>query len=80
MLATFSCRCHRKSATSLISDDDVHLHLFSNMFLNWVGRPSIYIPSCMIIWGMISVLTGICHKYVDSNSPAYDVPRTNDVL
>ena len=50
------------------------------MFLNWVGRPSIYIPSCMIIWGMISVLTGICHKCVDSNSPAYDVPRTNDVL
>ncbi|KAI0050192.1 MFS general substrate transporter [Auriscalpium vulgare] len=30
----------------------------SNMFLNWLGRPSIYLPCCMIIWGMISVLTG----------------------
>ena len=30
----------------------------SNMFLNHVGRPSIYLPICMIIWGGISVLTG----------------------
>ncbi|GLB33759.1 putative major facilitator superfamily protein [Lyophyllum shimeji] len=36
----------------------------SNMFLNWIGRPSIYLPCCMIIWGMISVLTGITHNFV----------------
>ncbi|KAH7914086.1 major facilitator superfamily domain-containing protein [Hygrophoropsis aurantiaca] len=30
----------------------------SNLFLNWVGRPSIYLPSCMIVWGVISTLTG----------------------
>ncbi|KAI0065885.1 sugar transporter [Artomyces pyxidatus] len=30
----------------------------SNILLNWMGRPSIYLPCCMIIWGMISVLTG----------------------
>ncbi|KAL4267409.1 MFS transporter superfamily protein [Pleurotus pulmonarius] len=30
----------------------------SNMFLNWIGKPSIYLPACMIVWGMISTLTG----------------------
>ncbi|KDQ29602.1 hypothetical protein PLEOSDRAFT_1025469, partial [Pleurotus ostreatus PC15] len=30
----------------------------SNMFLNWIGKPSIYLPACMIVWGMISMLTG----------------------
>ncbi|KAH7915560.1 major facilitator superfamily domain-containing protein [Hygrophoropsis aurantiaca] len=35
----------------------------SNMFLNWIGRPSLYLPGCMIIWGMISVLTGVTTNY-----------------
>ncbi|THV08609.1 MFS general substrate transporter [Dendrothele bispora CBS 962.96] len=30
----------------------------SNMFLNWIGKPSVYLPCCMMIWGMISCLTG----------------------
>ncbi|EGN94399.1 hypothetical protein SERLA73DRAFT_62136 [Serpula lacrymans var. lacrymans S7.3] len=30
----------------------------SNMFLNWFGRPSIHIPSCVVIWGTISILIG----------------------
>ncbi|EGO19879.1 hypothetical protein SERLADRAFT_453200 [Serpula lacrymans var. lacrymans S7.9] len=30
----------------------------SNMFLNWIGKPSIYLPVCMIVWGVISILTG----------------------
>lgn len=34
----------------------------SNILLNYIGRPSLYIPSCMIIWGMISILTGICQE------------------
>jgi hypothetical protein len=29
----------------------------SNMFLNYIGKPSLYLPFCMVIWGMISVLT-----------------------
>ncbi|EJT97515.1 MFS general substrate transporter [Dacryopinax primogenitus] len=35
----------------------------SNMILNWMGKPSIYLPCCMIIWGMISVLTGITTNF-----------------
>ncbi|KAF6762658.1 MFS general substrate transporter [Ephemerocybe angulata] len=37
----------------------------SNMFLNHIGRPSIYLPICMIIWGAISICTGI----VSSSGP-----------
>lgn len=36
----------------------------SNMFLNYIGKPSIYLPSCMIIWGMISCLTGATTNFV----------------
>jgi len=35
----------------------------SNMFLNYIGRPSLYLPFCMMIWGTISVLTGITKNY-----------------
>ncbi|KAJ2931576.1 hypothetical protein H1R20_g5438, partial [Candolleomyces eurysporus] len=35
----------------------------SNMFLNHVGKPSIYLPVCMIIWGAISVGTGFTTNY-----------------
>ncbi|WVR09758.1 hypothetical protein IAU60_006834 [Kwoniella sp. DSM 27419] len=36
----------------------------SNMLLNRIGRPSLYLPAAMIIWGMISVLTGITTNFV----------------
>ncbi|KAF9226488.1 MFS general substrate transporter [Gyrodon lividus] len=35
----------------------------SNMFLNYIGRPSLYLPACMIIWGVISALTGITKDF-----------------
>ncbi|PAV20854.1 MFS general substrate transporter [Pyrrhoderma noxium] len=36
----------------------------SNMFLNHIGKPSIYLPVCMIIWGVISILTGITKGFI----------------
>ncbi|GAB1519234.1 hypothetical protein RhiTH_002300 [Rhizoctonia solani] len=36
----------------------------SNMFLNYIGKPSLYLPACMLIWGAISCLTGITHNFV----------------
>ncbi|KAH8118286.1 sugar transporter [Phellopilus nigrolimitatus] len=36
----------------------------SNMFLNHIGKPSVYLPVCMIIWGTISILTGITVNFV----------------
>ena len=34
------------------------------MFLNHMGKPSIYLPVCMALWGLISVLTGVTHNFV----------------
>lgn len=28
------------------------------MILNYIGKPSLHLPVCMIIWGVISILTG----------------------
>ncbi|KAG8836969.1 hypothetical protein FRB91_009572 [Serendipita sp. 411] len=36
----------------------------SNIFLDRIGKPSIYLPVCMIVWGVISCLTGITHNFV----------------
>ncbi|KAG2143398.1 MFS general substrate transporter [Suillus bovinus] len=36
----------------------------SNMFLNYIGKPSLYLPACMVIWGVISALTGITTNFV----------------
>lgn len=38
----------------------------SNMFLNYIGKPSLYLPACMTIWGVISALTGITTKFVEA--------------
>ncbi|KAM5540332.1 hypothetical protein V8D89_005790 [Ganoderma adspersum] len=35
----------------------------SNMFLNYIGKPSLYLPVCMVVWGMISTLTGITTNF-----------------
>ncbi|KAK4144298.1 putative tartrate transporter [Dichotomopilus funicola] len=32
----------------------------SNLFLNKFGKPALYLPGCMVIWGIISALTAVC--------------------
>lgn len=36
----------------------------SNMFLNYLGKPSLYLPASMILWGLISCFTGVAHNFV----------------
>lgn len=36
----------------------------SNMYLNKIGRPSLYLPACMAIWGFISILTGMTRGFL----------------
>ncbi|KAF9226509.1 MFS general substrate transporter [Gyrodon lividus] len=38
----------------------------SNIFLNRIGKPSMYLPGCMAIWGFISVLTGTTTTYTSA--------------
>ena len=35
----------------------------SNLFLNKIGKPSLYLPSCMIVWGVISAATAACKTF-----------------
>ncbi|KAF9223175.1 MFS general substrate transporter [Gyrodon lividus] len=49
---------------SILSVGYIIMQVPSNMFLNWIGRPSIYIPCCMMIWGVISALTGTTTNYL----------------
>jgi MFS family permease len=35
----------------------------SNLFLDKIGKPAIYLPVCMIIWGTISVLTASVQNF-----------------
>jgi hypothetical protein len=35
----------------------------SNLILNKIGKPAIYLPTVMIIWGIISGATGGVHSY-----------------
>ncbi|KAI1786687.1 MFS general substrate transporter [Ganoderma leucocontextum] len=36
----------------------IFMQIPSNMLLNYIGKPSLYLPAAMIIWGTISILTG----------------------
>lgn len=35
----------------------------SNLFLNKIGKPAIYLPTCMIVWGVISAATAACEGF-----------------
>ena len=35
----------------------------SNLFLDRIGKPAIYLPACMVIWGTISSLTAAVHSF-----------------
>ncbi|KAG1729529.1 major facilitator superfamily domain-containing protein [Suillus paluster] len=39
------------------------MQLPANMLLHWMQRPAVFLPSCMVAWGVISVLTGITKNY-----------------
>ncbi|KAL7417111.1 MFS general substrate transporter [Mrakia frigida] len=36
----------------------------SNIIVQSTGRPSRFLPLCMAVWGVISILTGITHNFV----------------
>ncbi|KAH7926979.1 MFS general substrate transporter [Leucogyrophana mollusca] len=35
----------------------------SNMLLNYVTRPTFYIGTCVILWGLTSAMTGVTHNF-----------------
>ncbi|CAK7202227.1 hypothetical protein SEUCBS139899_004949 [Sporothrix eucalyptigena] len=51
------------TVTSILFAGFILFQVPSNMIMNRIGRPSIYLPSCMIAWGLISTLTGVVNNY-----------------
>ena len=35
----------------------------SNLFLNKIGKPSLYLPGAMVIWGVISACTAAAESF-----------------
>ncbi|KAJ8517620.1 hypothetical protein ONZ45_g5203 [Pleurotus djamor] len=44
-----------------------HFHV-SNMFMNFIGKPSLYLPGCGVTWGIIAMLSGVTRKFVFKRS------------
>ncbi|KAI5477675.1 MFS general substrate transporter [Pseudohyphozyma bogoriensis] len=38
----------------------------SNMLVQYLGRPSLYLPACVLIWGMISCVMGTTHNFTQA--------------
>ena len=41
----------------------VLMQIPSNLFLNKIGKPALYLPTVMIVWGVISAATAGAHSY-----------------
>ncbi|KAL8911690.1 MAG: hypothetical protein Q9171_003180 [Xanthocarpia ochracea] len=35
----------------------------SNLFMNKIGKPSLYLPTCMVVWGVISAATAAAENF-----------------
>ncbi|ERT01661.1 hypothetical protein HMPREF1624_02913 [Sporothrix schenckii ATCC 58251] len=50
------------TAVSILFVGYLLMQIPSNLFLNKTGKPAIYLPTCMIVWGVISGATAGCHN------------------
>ncbi|EPE09849.1 pantothenate transporter liz1 [Ophiostoma piceae UAMH 11346] len=50
------------TAVSILFVGYLLMQIPSNLFLNKTGRPAIYLPTCMILWGVISGATAACRS------------------
>ncbi|KAK4191170.1 major facilitator superfamily domain-containing protein, partial [Podospora australis] len=48
-----------QTAVSILFVGYLLMQIPSNLFLNKIGKPAIYLPVCMAIWGLISALTAV---------------------
>ncbi|WPH03481.1 Hypothetical protein R9X50_00636100 [Acrodontium crateriforme] len=52
-----------ETAVSILFVGYILMQIPSNLFLNKVGKPAIYLPACMIVWGIISTATAAAKSY-----------------
>ena len=51
------------TALSILFVGYLLMQIPSNLFLNKIGKPSLYLPTVMIVWGVISAATAGAHSY-----------------
>lgn len=51
------------TAVSILFVGYVLMQVPSNLFLNKIGKPAIYLPTTMVIWGIISAATAAINSY-----------------
>lgn len=51
-----------KTVISILFVGYILMQIPSNLFLNKTGKPAIYLPTCMVIWGVISGATAACNN------------------
>lgn len=52
-----------ETCVSILFVGYILMQIPSNLFLNKVGKPSLYLPGVMVIWGIISALTAAVHNF-----------------
>ena len=51
------------TALSILFVGYILMQIPSNLFLNKIGKPALYLPTAMVIWGVISAATAGAHSY-----------------
>ena len=51
------------TALSILFVGYILMQVPSNLFLNKIGKPALYLPTAMVIWGVISAATAGAHSY-----------------
>lgn len=49
-----------ETAVSILFVGYLLMQIPSNLLLNKFGKPAIYLPACMVVWGIISTATAGC--------------------
>ncbi|KAI1104507.1 MFS general substrate transporter [Jackrogersella minutella] len=52
-----------QTAVSILFVGYLLMQIPSNLFLNKIGKPAIYLPACMMVWGVISAATAACTNF-----------------
>ncbi|KAL5114255.1 hypothetical protein ACEQ8H_007864 [Pleosporales sp. CAS-2024a] len=52
-----------QTTVSILFVGYILMQIPSNLFLNKTGKPAIYLPCCMVIWGIISGATAACQSF-----------------
>lgn len=52
-----------QTAVSILFVGYISMQVPSNLLMNKLGKPSLYLPIAMMIWGVVSACTGAVHNY-----------------